>query len=111
MSTIVNGQPLRRQSARISTAHHARLDAEARRRVVVEPRALTVISQRDTTRADPDSRLLDVADAAGLLGLARSYVYGMCSRGQLEHLRFGRRVKVPMAALEALMTDARVGTQ
>ena len=50
--------------------------------------------------------LLDVGDVAATLGLGRSFVYLECERGRLQHLRFGRRVKIPEAALHAYMRAA-----
>ena len=44
--------------------------------------------------------LLDVNEAASLLGCGRTFVYGMIQRGELPVVKLGRLTKVPRCALE-----------
>ena len=44
-----------------------------------------------------------VEEAAGLLGISRAHAYELVARGELPHLRLGRRVVVPKHAIEALL--------
>jgi excisionase family DNA binding protein len=49
------------------------------------------------------SLVLTVPEAARLLGISRTHAYGLVSRGELFHVRLGRRIVVPRHALEALL--------
>lgn len=44
--------------------------------------------------------LLNVDEAAHLLGCRRTYLYGMIQRGELPVFKLGRLTRVPAAALE-----------
>jgi excisionase family DNA binding protein len=46
---------------------------------------------------------LSVPDAATLLGISRAHAYELVARGELPHLRLGRRIVIPRVALEALL--------
>jgi excisionase family DNA binding protein len=48
---------------------------------------------------------LRVADAARLLSLSRSAIYGLIAAGQLPHIRLGSSLRVPRAALERWIQD------
>jgi excisionase family DNA binding protein len=52
--------------------------------------------------------VLSVPEAARVLGISRAFAYELVARGDLPHLRFGRRIVVPCIALEALLTRASV---
>jgi excisionase family DNA binding protein len=41
-----------------------------------------------------------VPEAARLLGISRAHAYELIARGELEHVRLGRRIVVPRHALE-----------
>jgi len=47
--------------------------------------------------------VVSVPDAAVLLGISRAHAYELVARGELPHLRLGRRIVIPRAALEALL--------
>jgi excisionase family DNA binding protein len=47
--------------------------------------------------------VVSVPDAAVLLGISRAHAYELVARGELPHLRLGRRVVIPRAALESLL--------
>ncbi len=49
-----------------------------------------------------------VEEAARLLGISRAHAYDLVARGELPHLRLGRRLVVPKHAIEVLL--ARVTT-
>ncbi|MGZ4753434.1 MAG: helix-turn-helix domain-containing protein [Acidimicrobiia bacterium] len=61
----------------------------------------------DTTRNE-ERLVWTVEEAARLLGISRAHAYELVARGELPHLRLGRRVVVPKHAIEALL--ARVTT-
>lgn len=44
-----------------------------------------------------------VSQAADLLGISRSHAYELVARGQLAHVRLGRRVVVPKHAVLELL--------
>ena len=48
-------------------------------------------------------RLVDVTASGRLLGVSRWTVRELIAKGQLEHVRLGRRVLVSVRALEALV--------
>ena len=56
---------------------------------------------------------VSVEEAARLLGIGRSLAYEMVREGKIPSLRFGRRVVVPLKALEDLLrsTTATVGNK
>ncbi len=47
-----------------------------------------------------------VEEAGRLLGMSRAHAYELVARGELPHLRLGRRVVVPKSAIEALLSSA-----
>jgi excisionase family DNA binding protein len=50
--------------------------------------------------------VLSVGDAARLLGISRAHAYELVARGELAHIRLGRRVVVPRRAIDQLIEDA-----
>ena len=46
---------------------------------------------------------IDVVEAGKMLGLGRSAAYAAVARGEIPSLRFGRKIVVPLAQLEALL--------
>ncbi len=50
---------------------------------------------------------LTVEEAGKRLGLGRAATYAAINRGELPHLRIGRRVVVPIAALEQWLSEVR----
>ena len=57
------------------------------------------------TQAKPqDPRLvLTVKEVARLLGINKNSIYGAIARGELPHIRIGRSIRVPRAALERFL--------
>jgi excisionase family DNA binding protein len=59
-----------------------------------------------------DSRLvLSVPEAAALLGRSRALAYDLVARKELPSLRLGRRIVVPRAALEGVLSRAAAVSQ
>jgi excisionase family DNA binding protein len=54
-----------------------------------------------------DRLVYTVVEAAGLLGISRSHAYELVARGDLAHVRLGRRVVVPKVAIDALVRGPR----
>jgi excisionase family DNA binding protein len=48
---------------------------------------------------------MDLPEVAAVLGCSRSSVYRWAANGTLPTIRLGRRVLVPRAAVEALLTN------
>ncbi|MGH7641704.1 MAG: helix-turn-helix domain-containing protein [Candidatus Dormibacteria bacterium] len=44
--------------------------------------------------------LLDVREAASVLGCRRTFLYGMIQRGELPVIKLGRLTRIPAAALD-----------
>ena len=55
---------------------------------------------------DPRRLTMSVEEAGVALGISRSHAYELVRQGELPSLRLGRRVVVPIAALEALVEVA-----
>jgi excisionase family DNA binding protein len=54
----------------------------------------------------PDHRprlTVTVREAAELVGISRTLAYELIARGELPHLRLGRRILVPRRAIEELL--------
>ena len=49
-----------------------------------------------------------VEEAGRLLGISRAHAYELVARGELPHLRLGRRVVVPKHAIEVLLASVDV---
>lgn len=63
------------------------------------------------TIPDPEiAPLLDVHEAARWLGIGRTACYEAIQRGEIPHLRLGRRIYVPTAAIRALVGLAKSTT-
>jgi excisionase family DNA binding protein len=50
-----------------------------------------------------------VEEAGRLLGISRAYAYELVARGELPHVRLGRRVVVPKHAIQALLATDDAG--
>jgi excisionase family DNA binding protein len=54
-----------------------------------------------------EQRLVWTVEEAGrMLGISRAHAYELVARGELPHLRLGRRVVVPKHAIELLLARA-----
>lgn len=57
---------------------------------------------------EQDRFTMSVEEAAEALGISRALAYELVRRGDLPHLRLGRRVVVPRKALERFIDGATV---
>ena len=55
------------------------------------------------TARNEDRLVWTVEEAARLLGISRAHAYELVARGELPHLRLGRRLVVPKHAIELLL--------
>ncbi len=55
------------------------------------------------TGSDRKALVVTVPEAARLLGIARTHAYELVTRGDLAHVRLGRRIVVPKHAIESLL--------
>lgn len=53
--------------------------------------------------------MLDVMQAAEILGVSREWVYKLAGRGELPHYRLGRSIRFRRSELEAFLEAARRG--
>jgi excisionase family DNA binding protein len=61
---------------------------------------------------DQGGRLVvSVPEAARMLGVSRTLGYELVARGELGSVRLGRRIVVPLAAIEQLLASAVNGPQ
>jgi excisionase family DNA binding protein len=63
------------------------------------------IADAETVMPAANSRVWTVSEAAVLLGVSRAHAYELVARGQLRHVRLGRRVVVPKRAVDELLED------
>jgi excisionase family DNA binding protein len=56
------------------------------------------------TRSDQNSLVVSVPETARLLGISRTHAYELVTRGELPHVRLGRRIVVPRHAIETLLS-------
>jgi excisionase family DNA binding protein len=57
-----------------------------------------------TARSRPNQRLtVSVEEAGRLLGISRGHAYALVNRGEIPSLRLGRRIVVPLRALDRLL--------
>jgi excisionase family DNA binding protein len=54
--------------------------------------------------------LISVNEAARVIGVSRSFAYELVASGHLTSVRLGRRVLVPVSAIDDLITRNRVDT-
>lgn len=55
-------------------------------------------------------RLLDAEQVAALIDMRVDYVWGMCRRGEIPHLRFGRTLRFRRAAVEEWLRQREHGS-
>jgi excisionase family DNA binding protein len=95
-TTTVN--PSRRLSAQLHTR-------TSRPNASTTPSAASALSDKEQPVTEPIERPLvyTVTQTAALLGISRTHAYELVARGDLVHLRLGRRIVVPRHALEQLL--------
>lgn len=55
-------------------------------------------------QSDTNERLTyNVIEAARLLGLSKNSVYQACLKGEIPHLKIGKRILIPKAKLDELL--------
>ena len=65
----------------------------------------------DTLPLNPDRKTYTVAEAARVLGIGRTSAYEAVRTGRIPTLRIGKRVLVPIVALERLLANADAPTE
>lgn len=55
---------------------------------------------------DNERLTYDVGTAAKLLGLSRNSAYLACLKGEIPHLKIGKRILIPKVALEQMLNEA-----
>lgn len=65
----------------------------------------------EVVRSEIRKQTMTVSEAANALGVGRSAAYEAARTGEIPTIRIGRRVLVPVAALEALLHGQTVATQ
>jgi excisionase family DNA binding protein len=53
--------------------------------------------------SEPVPLVYTVGEAAVVLGISRTHAYELVGRGELAHVRLGRRIVVPRAALQRML--------
>ena len=61
-------------------------------------------NEAETTKAN-ERLTYNVTEAAKCLGLSRNACYAACERGELPCLRIGKRILIPKARLDRLLSD------
>ncbi len=59
---------------------------------------------------DEERLVWTVEEAGRLLGISRAHAYELVARGELPHLRQGRRVVVPKHAIESLLASVHTAS-
>ena len=59
-----------------------------------------------TNRSDGHRLTVSIVEAAQMLGIGRTLAYEAARRGDLRTIRVGRRVLVPVLAIEELLAQA-----
>ena len=63
----------------------------------------------DSQSMDTERLVWSVEEAGRLLGISRAHAYELVARGDLPHLRLGRRLVVPKHALAMLLAEVEPG--
>ena len=58
------------------------------------------------TEPGEDRLVWTVEEAARMLGISRAHAYELVARGELPHVRLGRRVVIPKHAIATLLARA-----
>lgn len=57
-----------------------------------------------------DKAVLSVAEFGAMLALSRNATYSACMAGAIPHLKIGKRILIPKAAIEKMLADCQVKT-
>jgi excisionase family DNA binding protein len=63
----------------------------------------------DPKNANTERRAITVSEAASILGISRGSAYEAAKRNEIPTIRIGRRLLVPLAALERMLAGNTVG--
>jgi excisionase family DNA binding protein len=63
----------------------------------------------DPKNANTERRAITVSEAASILGISRGSAYEAAKRNEIPTIRIGRRLLVPLAALERMLAGTTVG--
>ena len=61
---------------------------------------------QNSQNSNQEQLVWSVEEAGRRLGISRAHAYELVARGELPHLRLGRRVVVPKRALEEFLATA-----
>ena len=64
------------------------------------------MNEGQVVQRDGERLVWTVEEAGRMLGISRAHAYELVARGELPHLRLGRRVVVPKHAIELLLSGA-----
>ena len=68
------------------------------------------MEERDPVSASSNGRLLTAEEVAQVLGMTVDFVYSLCRRDQIPHLRFGRTLRFRSEAVEGWLCASERGT-
>ena len=68
-------------------------------------KSLREVQEMQRNASDSKSLVWTVEEAGRLLGISRAHAYELVARGELPHLRLGRRVVVPKQVIESLLAS------
>jgi excisionase family DNA binding protein len=63
------------------------------------------IEEPNRAVAKQPNRTVSIPEAARLLGISRSHAYDLVRRGELVGVRLGRRIVVPIAAIDDMLAS------
>ena len=75
------------------------------------PNYITLRMTRDETEVRVERKTYSVAETAKVLGIGRSAAYQAVKAGEIPSIRIGRRLLVPVQALEQLLSTATPSTR
>ena len=64
----------------------------------------------DSQSSNQERLVWSVEEAGRRLGISRAHAYELVARGDLPHLRLGRRLVIPKQALESLLAAVDVSS-
>ena len=64
------------------------------------------MNEPEAARPDDERLVWTVEEVGRLLGISRAHAYELVARGELTHVRLGRRIVIPKRALDELLEPA-----
>jgi excisionase family DNA binding protein len=71
---------------------------------------MTEVQKMERSPLDTERLVWSVEEAGRLLGISRAHAYELVARGEIPHLRLGRRVVVPKHVIESLLASVHTGS-